>query len=172
VAELRRALGEAGAALSCVDLLAGADPRDYADVLPYVGGRAADALLDGRTGPEWARVWGARGLLYVWAPTAGPEVVRGLRDPFWRVAENYLKVCAARELASGATAAAGLTTHRLARVRAQALRLLGAVGDTEHLACVDAALDDQDVTARAAAERAMPRLLERLDVPKRHLPST
>jgi hypothetical protein len=38
------------------------------------------------------------------------------------------------------------------------------VGDTEHVETVDAALDDPEVSVRTAAERAMARMAERLDL--------
>lgn len=158
LAALRRLVGEPAAAGYCVDLLDGADAHAYADVLPYLGGNLEwDAY--------WARAWGARGLLYVWDDSAAPMVVTGLHDPAWRVAENCLKVAAVRELAAAGPAAVRLAEHSLPRVRAQAVRTLGIVGDTEHVDVVGAALDDPDVGVRVAAERAMTRLAERLDLP-------
>ena len=164
LAALRREIGEPAAVDSCVELLTGADVREWADVLAYVGGRATCTLLDGHLGTEWARAWGARGLLYVWAPSAGAPVVEGLADPFWRVAEHCLKVSTLRELGPAGPAAVGLAGHGLPRVRAQAIRTLGAVGDTEHVDPVDAALDDPEVSVRTAAERAIARMVERLDL--------
>ena len=158
LAALRRLVGEPAAAGYCVDLLDGADAHAYADVLPYLGGNLEwDAF--------WMRAWGARGLLYVWADAAGPAVVQGLRDPAWRVAENCLKVSTVRELSAAGPAADELSRHALPRVRAQAVRTLGVVGDTEHVEVVEAALDDPEVGVRTAAERAMTRLVERLDLP-------
>jgi HEAT repeat protein len=68
-------------------------------------------------------------------------------------------------LSGAGSAAVGLTGHHLARVRAQAVRTLAAVGDTEHVAAVAALADDPEPTVRAATERAMTRLIERLDLP-------
>lgn len=161
LAALRRQVGEAAAAELCADLLAGADPHQLADVLPYVGGGPVPTVY---WDDYWPRAWGARGLLYVWAERASPVVVRGLGDGAWRVAENCLKVSSMRELAGAAPGAAELVAHRLPRVRAQSVRTLGVVGDTEHVHAVEAALDDADVSVRAAAERAMSRLVERLDL--------
>lgn len=159
LAALRRQIGEAAAAECCVELLGGADAADFADVLPYLGGNLV--------WPDyWPRVWGARGLLYVWTESAGSVVVSGLADPAWRVAENCLKVSTQRELSGAGSAAVGLTGHNLARVRAQAARTLAAVGDTEHVAAVAALAADPEPTVRAAAERAMTRLIERLDLPR------
>lgn len=159
LAALGRQIGEAAAAECCVELLGGADAADFADVLPYLGGNLV--------WPDyWPRVWGARGLLYVWTESAGSVVVSGLADPAWRVAENCLKVSTQRELSGAGSAAVGLTGHNLARVRAQAARTLAAVGDTEHVAAVAALAADPEPTVRAAAERAMTRLIERLDLPR------
>lgn len=158
LAALRRLVGEPTAAGYCADLLDGVDAHAYADVLPYLGGNLDwDAY--------WARAWGARGLLYVWADPVGPAVVQGLDDPAWRVAENCLKVATVRELSAAGPAAVELAEHALPRVRAQAVRTLGVVGDTEHVEAVEAALDDLDVGVRVAAQRAMTRLVERLDLP-------
>jgi len=164
LAELAELIGEPAAAQQCASLLAGADMHLAADVLPYLGGRPARAVLEGRLKPEWARVWGARGLLYVWAQDAGPTVVAGLEDEAWRVAENCLKVATRREIGVAGPAVAGLAGHRLARVRAQAVRALGIVGDTEHVTTVLEAAADSDRAVRVAADRALRRLTERLDL--------
>ena len=164
LAALRREIGEPAAVDCCVELLTGVDFREWIDVLPYVGGRATGALLDGRMGEEWGRAWGARGLLYVWEAWAAAPVVAALSDPFWRVAEHCLKVSTLRELGPAGPLAAELARHDLPRVRAQAIRTLGAVGDTEHVDTVDAALGDPAASVRTAAERAMARLVERLDL--------
>lgn len=161
LAALRRQIGESAAAECCAKLLSGADPHQLADVLPYLGGGPVPTRY---WDDYWPRAWGARGLLYVWTEPVGATVVHGLEDSAWRVAENCLKVSSIRELAAAGPGAVGLAAHRLARVRAQAVRTLGVVGDTEHVRMVDAALDDPDVGVRAAAERAMSRLVERLDL--------
>lgn len=165
LAELAKHVGEVSAAEQCADLLAGADPHDFADVLPYLGGRPALAVLEGGLKRGWARVWGARGLLYVWCDTAASAVVEGLADRSWRVAEHCLKVSTLRELGAAGPGATVLTSHRLARLRAQAVRTLGVVGDTEHVAVVRAKLDDPDETVRRAASKALRGLSERLDLP-------
>jgi HEAT repeat protein len=121
--------------------------------------------LDG--GPSWkawwARVWAARGLLYVRDDTAGPAVLDRLDDGAWRVAEMCLKVSARRELPCG-DGAARLGTHDLPRVRATAARALGTCGDSEHLAAVRLLLDDPDADVRRAATRAVEHLEQRLDL--------
>jgi HEAT repeat protein len=49
-------------------------------------------------------------------------------------------------------------------VRANAVRALGVVGDTEHLEDVVAALEDPDESVRAQAARAYERMVRRLDL--------
>ncbi|MBA2444680.1 MAG: hypothetical protein H0V49_05040 [Nocardioidaceae bacterium] len=165
LAELAAQVGETRAAQDCADLLMGADPEEFADVLPYLGGRPARAVLEGRVKRGWARVWGARGLLYVWTDTASGAVVHGLADRSWRVAENCLKVSTLREIAAAGPGAALMVDHRLARVRAQAVRALGVVGDIEHVSAVRTAGGDPEAAVRQAVERALRHLNERLDLP-------
>ncbi len=43
---------------------------------------------------HWRRVWGARGLLYVWDDAALETVARALADKHWRVREMACKGCA------------------------------------------------------------------------------
>lgn len=99
------------------------------------------------------------------APVVADAVVRGLSDPDWRPAETCLKVAARHELAGAAAPAVLLLGHPLPRVRAQAARCLGAVGDTEHVAAVAAALDDGQASVRRPAAAAVARLARRLDRP-------
>ena len=114
--------------------------------------------------PYWSRVWAARGLLYVWDDCAAPAVLAGLTDPAWRVAEMCLKVAARRDLPAG-DEAVRLARHELPRVRAAALRALGAAGDVEHVPAVRGALEDDAEEVRAAAARALDRMRTRLDLP-------
>lgn len=165
LAELAAAVGETRAAQDCADLLMGADPEEFADVLPYLGG-SAKAVIEGRVKRGWARVWGARGLLYVWTEPASYAVVQGLADRSWRVAENCLKVSTVRQIGAAGPGAALLLDHRLARVRAQAVRTLGVVGDTEHVSAVRSARGDAEAAVRQAADRALRQLNERLDLPE------
>jgi HEAT repeat protein len=76
-----------------------------------------------------------------------------------------LKVSALRELAEAGDPAVPLTEHQLPRVRANAVRTLGLVGDTEHVDAVAAVLDDEDPLPRRAADLAMRRITARLDLP-------
>lgn len=165
VGRLAEVVGEAAAVDVCVALLGGADGGGYAAELPYLAGRPAAGYLDGTWAPYWSRVWGARGLLYVWEGRAARSVVAGLGDPAWRVAEMCLKVSALRELAEAGDDATVLVRHELPRVRLNAVRTLGLVGDTEHVAAVRAHLDDGDPLVRRAADLALQRLTTRLDLP-------
>jgi hypothetical protein len=167
VAELRDLVGEPECVAVCAELLSGGDPHDRAGELPYLAAQAAVGLLEGTWKPYWGRVWGARGLLYVWDPSIAPLVVASITDPHWRVAEMCLKVSSLRELAEAGDPAVPLTHHDLPRVRANAVRTLGLVGDTEHVETVRAALDDEESSVRRAADLAMRRLSARLDLPGR-----
>jgi hypothetical protein len=168
LARLAAHLGEADAARRCASLLAAPAPPDGPDdraTLRYLGGRSGEALLAGSASwrPYWSRVWAARGLLYVWDDDAGGAVLAGLADEAWRVAEMCLKVSALRELPAGDDAVR-LADHDLSRVRAAAVRALGAAGDVEHVAAVEDALDDEAEEVRRAAHRALGTMRNRLDL--------
>lgn len=159
-------VGEQQAARLCAAVLAADDPHDHPEMVLFLGGGPGRSILDGGGwGPDyWTRVWGARGLLYVWDETAAPTVLARLRDEAWRVAEMCLKVSVRRELPA-ADDASRLATHELPRVRATAMRVLGACGDTEHVAAALAGLDDPAEDVRRAAARAVDLLESRLDLP-------
>lgn len=165
VAQLRDIIGEGPAVAVCVELLGGGDPQVRRAEMPYLGAQATPGLLDGTWKPYWGRVWGARGLLYVWDPMAAPAVIAGVGDEHWRVAEMCLKVSSLRELAEAADQAVVLTEHELPRVRSNAVRTLGLVGDTEHVEAVVAVLEDADPLPRKAAALAVRRITARLDLP-------
>jgi len=158
-------VGNARAAHLCAGLLADG-AYAHPDLTVFLGGRAGRSILEDGTSWKdyWARVWGARGLLYVWDDLVVDAVVEGLRDEAWRVAEGCLRVCALRELPGGDDAAA-LTGHELSRVRAAAVRALGAGGDVEHVGVVQESLDDESEEVRRAAARAQDRMRGRLDLP-------
>ncbi|MEO5708841.1 MAG: HEAT repeat domain-containing protein [Nocardioidaceae bacterium] len=165
LAWLESHLGTAGAARVCADLLEADDPHDRAEELLFLGGDAGRSVLEDGTSwkPYWARVWGARGLLYVWDDAAAAVVLDRLADEHWRVAEMCLKVSALRELPCGDDAVR-LSHHELPRVRAVAARAIGACGDVEHLDAVRDLLDDDEEDVRTAAARALERAEARLDV--------
>ncbi|MGH3361712.1 MAG: HEAT repeat domain-containing protein, partial [Nocardioides sp.] len=139
--------------------------------LRYLAGRSFDAgdrALDPDAWPDhWVRTWGARGLLHVWDDVATDAVIAGLDDGHWRPAEMCLKVATRHEVGGAGDGAARLATHELPRVRAQAMRALGAVGDTEHVAALEGRLDDEYEEVRRQAARALERLEERLDLAAR-----
>lgn len=133
----------------------------------WVGGR----VVHGWGSPEhlhddtiyWSRVWAARTLLYVWNEDCGAEVVAALNDSAWRVREMCAKVCARWEVGAAADPCLGLVDDETPRVRAAAVRVLGATGEAEHAAGIRKALNDPDQHVRAAAERALKQLERRLD---------
>jgi hypothetical protein len=155
-----------------VTLLDGAEPFRHPAALRYLGGAHADNLLRHR-GPGhelalWPAVWGARALQYAWSPARSGEtarvVVEHLGDERWRVAEMCSKVAGRREIGEAADALVALTGHRLPRVRMQAVRALGKVGESEHLPVLRAALRDADPDVRRAAARALELCATRLDI--------
>jgi hypothetical protein len=170
VTALGALVGEQTAAGWCADLLAGADIREYAGMLAYLGKNCATAAFDPSWHDYWHRTWGGRGLLYVWADSASVPVVVGLGDDHWRPAEICLKVATLREIGEAGPGAVSLAAHELARVRVNAVRCLGAVGDTEHVDVVVAALDDEDAAVRRAASRAVRWMTKRLDLDPADLP--
>ncbi len=163
--------GEDVVVQACVALLDGADPKSLGDVALGLSGHARGFAELRAAGfrEYWWPTWGARGLLYVWRPDAAPAVVRGLGHEHWRPAEMCLKVAARREVPEAAGGAVHLAVHDLARVRAVAVRTLGLVGDTEHVAVVRAALEDPDAQVRRAAALALERMVGRLDLPEKEL---
>jgi len=164
VGQLAEAIGNESAAQVCIELLSGADPGDFRVELDYLGGRPGRGVVEG-IGPDyWARTWGARGLRYVWVEEAAAAITAGLADEQWRPAEMCLKVAALREVGTAGDGAARLLTHTLPRVRANAVRTLGLVGDTEHVEAVARVQDDPDVEVRRQAHRALGRLRQRLDL--------
>jgi hypothetical protein len=169
VRELADHLGVAATVGLCVELLQGADRNVHPDAMPYLTGVVFDEespiYYPAQWKDYWVRTWGARGLLYVWDDSAARAVVAGLDDEHWRPAEMCLKVSTKRELAESGPRAAELALEgELPRVRAQALRTLGAVGDTEHVDVVRDLLDDGEPAVRRQAARALQAMAKRLDL--------
>lgn len=167
IRELDALVGRSRLVEVCVDLLGGADRTSYVAELRYLTGHPwepGDPGFDDTVWKDyWVRTWGARGLLHCWADSATPAVVAGLADEHYRPAEMCLKVAARHDVAGTGPGAAALTAHELARVRAAAARALAVVGDTEHVAAVDALLDDPEEAVRVAAARARAAMARRLD---------
>ncbi len=153
----------------CVDLLAGAPRTAYVPELRYLTGHTwepGSPTLDPEVWKDyWVRTWGARGLLYRWDDRATDAIVAGLADEHYRPAEMCLKVSARYDVAGSGPGAAALATHSLPRLRANAVRTLGVVGDTEHADVVLAVLDDPEPWVREQAARAYRRMAARLDLP-------
>jgi HEAT repeat protein len=169
VLELAGHLGERATVDLCVELLEGADRNDHPDAMPYLTGVVFDEtspkFYSSQWKDYWVRTWGARGLLYVWHDSAATAVVAGLDDEHWRPAEMCLKVSTKRELGEAGPRAAVLAVEgELPRVRVQALRTLGAVGDTEHVDVVRSLLEDEEAQVRRQAARSLSQLARRLDL--------
>jgi HEAT repeat protein len=159
----------------CADLLSGrigsrqacTDPA--LPSLTWIGGRAVAPGTDWSPAEPpndyWVRVWAARAFQYVWRDDVVDALVVGAADPAWRVRENVARVVAARELGAVVPYLLPMLDHDLPRVRATAVRAVGAAGEAEHAAAVADLRDDEDVTVRAAVERALERMSRRLDRP-------
>ncbi|HEY3556715.1 MAG TPA: HEAT repeat domain-containing protein [Kribbella sp.] len=113
----------------------------------------------------WIRVWAARVFLYVWRDDL-VDVLRGAaNDPAWRVREHVAKITAQRELGQLVDALLPMLDHDLPRVRAAAVRAVGAAGEYEHAEAIRPLTNDPDRTVRATVERALTTLETRLDRP-------
>jgi HEAT repeats len=122
--------GEAALVTRCVELLSGR--VGDSELLRVLAGPAATTVLGGAEGGVdgyWPRVWGARGLLYAWDPSASTAVVRATKDDSWRVREMAAKVVARRRLDRAAPAMAALCDDPVPRVRRAAERALQALAD-------------------------------------------
>jgi hypothetical protein len=169
IQELDSLVGRARFVEVCVDLLGGADRTAYLPELRYLTGHGwadDDPVRDTSVWKDyWVRTWGARGLLHCWDDSATRPVVAGLADEHYRPAEMCLKVSTKHDVAGSGPGAALLTRHELPRVRANAVRTLGVVGDTEHADDVLALLHDPEESVREHAARAYARMAARLDLP-------
>jgi hypothetical protein len=154
--------GEAGVAERATSLLGGNNEGE--DFLLWVGGRHAQGILDGAPALYWPEVWGARTLLYAWTDSAAPAIRTGLANQAWRVREMCCRVTAARELPFGDTLLE-LLTDDVARVRGNAARALGAVGDWEQALELKKLLKDPELDVRKQTGAALRQLTARLGRP-------
>jgi hypothetical protein len=169
VAEAVRIFGVHTVADTCLALLAGESEYDLLSVpLTFLGGAGATARLSRgdlvtRGQDHWPRVWGARGLRYVWLPYAEPGVVRALPDPAWRVREMAAKVVGQRACGSAAEALEPLLVDEVVRVQVAAIRALGVVGEVEQAVLLDQVQtpDTSVLVALAAARRTLRLRLDR-----------
>jgi len=116
--------GRADVVAGCRALVRGekVDP----DLLMALAGPGARKFLDGAAHDDtyWLRVWGARGLLWVWDVAATAEVRLALADDAWRVREMALKVIARQRVGDLVTEVAGTRNDPVPRVRHAADRAL------------------------------------------------
>jgi HEAT repeat protein len=154
--------GEQDVADRAAALLAGTNEGE--EFLLWVGGRHAQGILDGAPALYWPEVWGARTLLYAWNDVAVASVRSGLANQAWRVREMCCRVVAARELAFGADLTP-LLTDEVARVRANAARALGVVGDLEQAVQLRELLADPEIDVRKQAGAALGVAARRLGRP-------
>lgn len=151
--------GEADVVDRAVALLTG--HNEGADFLLWVGGQHAQGILDGAPALYWPEVWGARTLLYAWEPGAASAIREGLSNQAWRVREMCCRVVAARELPLAAELLP-LLGDEVARVRANAARALGFVGDSASTPALEALLKDHEIDVRRQAGEALRQLTRRL----------
>ncbi|MFI5736566.1 HEAT repeat domain-containing protein [Kribbella sp. NPDC051587] len=110
----------------------------------------------------WIRVWAARVFLYLWRDDVVDALLAVEDDPAWRVREHVARITAQRELGQLVDGLLPMLEHELPRVRAAAVRAIGVAGESEHVEAVEELAGDPDHTVRAAVERALARLSERL----------
>lgn len=125
IERLRAQRGEHAVVTGCIELLSGRDADD--ELVIALGGRHANRVLDRTLGEYWGRVWGARGLLYVWGDAAIPALRAAVGDEHWRVREMVVKVVAKRRIDELAGDVATLHRDDVARARAAAERALVAL---------------------------------------------
>lgn len=113
----------------------------------------------------WIRVWAARAFLYIWRDDVVEALAAVADDPAWRVSEHVARITAQRELGQLVDALLPMLDHELPRVRAAAVRAIGAAGEYEHAAAVEALREDPDNAVRVAVDRALEKLSQRLDRP-------
>jgi HEAT repeat protein len=118
-----RERGEAEVVRGCIGLLSGRDVD--AGLVRALGGPGAARFLDSPPQQRyWLRVWGARGLLWVWDSSATPSIVEALADEAWRVREMAAKVVARHLVDDALPGLAVLDNDPVPRVRAAASRAL------------------------------------------------
>ncbi|MEV8371779.1 HEAT repeat domain-containing protein [Kribbella sp. NPDC056861] len=111
----------------------------------------------------WIRVWAARAFLYIWRDDVVSALLSVVDDPAWRVREHVARITAQRELGQLVDGLLPMLDHELPRVRAAAVRAVGAAGEYEHAEALKPLRDDPDNAVRAAVDRALDRLAKRLD---------
>ncbi|MGH3645974.1 MAG: HEAT repeat domain-containing protein [Micromonosporaceae bacterium] len=117
--------GREGVVGGCARLILGdeADP----ELVLALAGPGARRVLD--SGPRadlryWLRVWGTRGLLWVWEDSATGALNAALNDPAWRVREMAAKVVARHLLGDALPVVAELRDDPVPRVREAAERTI------------------------------------------------
>lgn len=131
------------------------------EFLLIVGGSHAEGILAGAPPLYWPELWGARALLQVWTDAATKPVIDGLGNQAWRVREMCARVVAARGL-TASTELTKLLRDPHARVRAAAVRALGAIGDETAAQSIEASFRDPDKDVRRAAQQSLTALRARL----------
>jgi hypothetical protein len=154
--------GEHDVADRAAALLSGSNEGE--EFLLWVGGQHAQGILDGAPALYWPEVWGARTLLYAWDEVAVPAIRAGLSNQAWRVREMCCRVVAARELPFGPELVP-LLVDPVARVRGNAARALGFVGEQAQADQVRKLLTDPELDVRKQAGAALKQFAARRGAP-------
>jgi HEAT repeat protein len=156
--------GEQAVVSRSLSLLAG--NNEGADFLLFVGGEHARGIIDGAPVLYWPELWGARALLHVWDESVIDEsasslLISTLSNPAWRVREMGARLAAARGL-DAASELAEMFGDEVPRVRAAAVRALGAIGSAEDIDRIRVLLKDPEVEVRRAVQQSLDTLRSRL----------
>jgi HEAT repeat protein len=114
------ARGRAGVVAGCVQLVLGGTTD--ARLLSVLGGPTTPWALEDDSHRYWFRIWGARGLLWAWEPSALDAIITATRDEAWRVREMAAKVIARHLIGDALDAVIPLQEDPIPRVRAAARR--------------------------------------------------
>ena len=106
----------------CASLLLGEDEDVEESLVTALGGPGAGRALRNPDQQYWLRVWGARGLLWVWEDTALPAVLAAFGDDAWRVREMAAKAVGRNLVGDALEALSALFDDPVPRVRAAAMR--------------------------------------------------
>jgi hypothetical protein len=109
----------------CVALVLGGEAD--ARLLSVLGGRSLPWAMGDEKHRHWFRVWGARGLLWAYEPSALDAVIAATSDEAWRVREMAAKVVARHLVGDALAAMVPLQEDPVPRVRAAATRAIARI---------------------------------------------
>jgi hypothetical protein len=109
----------------CVTLILGGDTD--ARLRSVLGGPTTRWALEDESHRYWFRIWGARGLLWAWEPSALPAIITATTDEAWRVREMAAKVIARHVVGDALEAVVLLQEDPIPRVRTAAIRAVARI---------------------------------------------